>query len=294
MDRSSIKTMWILVGILLVFAGMIGCGSKQEEPAQEEITMDDLLAEEENAGDSAADKAWEEETLQKPEESFPGPEPVAPSFNGEFVEDGRYVVQISASPFQMSAQKLAEKLKNDGYPAYLVEVENPSAEATGTYYRVRIGGFSGLSMAESFGNSVLSAQGYSWWADNKSNDNAGGMDYGTGSDMGAPASESMGSGGMSNDNWGTAAPAPAEPEAPAAEPTAPAQAAPATPPAATTPAEPAAEPTVPAATEPAAPAAPAQSAPAQDDWGIQNNQQKEEAKSGGDDWGDDWGSDSEW
>jgi hypothetical protein len=99
----------------------------------------------------------------------------------EFDPNGRYTVQISCVLSKSFAEAMVSKMKDKGYPAYVAEVTNPRPDLSGTYYRVRIGGFAGLSKAKSFGETTLLANGYEYWVDNKSNDNVGMEGYGLGS-----------------------------------------------------------------------------------------------------------------
>ena len=97
----------------------------------------------------------------------------AESYTPEFSEDGRYVVQIAAGPSSGSADEMAGAFKGKGYPAYVAEVQNPTPELTGTYYRVRIGGFAMLADAKAFGENILRPANYDYWVDLKSNDAVG-------------------------------------------------------------------------------------------------------------------------
>jgi hypothetical protein len=94
-----------------------------------------------------------------------------------FTEGGRYVVQVAVVPSRAQADKISAALKARGYPSYVAEVNNPTPSLPGTYYRVRIGGFSGFSAARSFGESTLLAEGYQYWVDRKSNDHVGSDGY---------------------------------------------------------------------------------------------------------------------
>ena len=178
---------------------------------------------------------------------------LAPSGDVKPLSDGPYVIQVSIQPSKKAADGVVKKLSEQGIEAYVVEVENPG-ELEGTYYRVRVGYFTSIKMAQDYGKQVLSSLNFAWWVDNSSNDQVGNpsgdeddTDYST---YYAPAESSQ-----------EAAPA-AEPEpAPAAEP----EPAPAP--------EPAPEPAPAPAQEPApAPEPAAQPAPAApaadvtDDW----------------------------
>ena len=92
---------------------------------------------------------------------------------GEFSENGRYVLQVSCVKSRAYAKKMAEGLKEKGYPAYVAEVGNPTPALSGDYYRVRIGGFSAYSSAKAFGENTLSPSGLQYWVDKKANDKVG-------------------------------------------------------------------------------------------------------------------------
>lgn len=183
-----------------------------------------------------------------------------------FVTNGPYVVQVTTSNSRAGAERLVNELKALGFPAYIAEVKNPTPALQGTFFRVRIGSFNGLSEARAFGESALKPAGYDFWADRRSNDNVGidGRGFGTGAPArqytpAQPAQAPV----RTAPQAAPAAPAPARQATPAAAP-APAapvpQAAPAPAPAAT-PAPPPARQAAPAAAP--APATPApQAAPA--------------------------------
>jgi hypothetical protein len=111
----------------------------------------------------------------------------AESYTPSFSENGRYVVQIAAGPSSSGAEELANAFRGKGYPAYVAEVQNPTPELSGTYYRVRIGGFNILADAKAFGENILKQANYDYWVDLKSNDGVG-----TGSGGGAAAEYSSG------------------------------------------------------------------------------------------------------
>jgi SPOR domain len=90
-----------------------------------------------------------------------------------FVKNGRYVVQVSVFKSSHKAGLAVEKLAAQGYPAYVAEVEDPTPEMSGTWHRVRVGGFQTLSDARSFGENTLKPMGYDFWVDKKSMDNVG-------------------------------------------------------------------------------------------------------------------------
>lgn len=113
--------------------------------------------------------------------------PAASSFSGEFAENGRYTVQVSCVKSQSFANSMVAKLKDKGFPAYVAEVQNPTPSLSGTFYRVRIGGFKVVADAKSFGQNTLATDGYEFWVDKKSNDNVGMEGYGLGSGGGSAA-----------------------------------------------------------------------------------------------------------
>ncbi len=88
-----------------------------------------------------------------------------------FSENGTYVIQISCVKSRTFANNLVAQLKKKGYPAYVSEVVDPTPQLPGTYYRVRIGGFEGESIARGFAKNELS--GAEFWVDKKSNDAVG-------------------------------------------------------------------------------------------------------------------------
>ncbi|ERP32034.1 SPOR domain-containing protein [Chitinivibrio alkaliphilus] len=181
---------------LALLLTLTGCGSREEEAPQDveqesdrveesQRTADDLFREFEDTDttdeedeaelDSGLERVDDiDDTLDEPPISDDA------EYMPEFYTDGAYVVQISTIASQDIAEDVARKLEDSGYPVYIAEVLNPSPQLLGTYYRVRIGGFRSISAAEQFGDNVLVPQGYSYWVDNRSNDNVGIGDYGLG------------------------------------------------------------------------------------------------------------------
>ncbi len=158
-----------------------GCGKKKTEQVPQETSM---------ATDSAKDTSDVFDEFFQEEQ--PAAEPVTPPpMDVEFAEDGRFVVQVSCVGSQQLADDVVAKLQGRGWPAYVAQVENPTPELPGTYYRVRIGGFYGVTPARSFGENVLVPEGFDFWVDNRSNDNVGIESYGLGGS--APATSDYGS-----------------------------------------------------------------------------------------------------
>ena len=97
---------------------------------------------------------------------------LAPSGDVKPLSDGPYVIQVSIQPSKKAADGVVKKLSEQGIEAYVVEVENPG-ELEGTYYRVRVGYFTSIKMAQDYGKQVLSSLNFAWWVDNSSNDQVG-------------------------------------------------------------------------------------------------------------------------
>ena len=85
------------------------------------------------------------------------------------LEDGSYVIQVSIQPSKKAADGIVKKLAEQNIEAYVAEVENPG-ELEGTYYRVRVGYFSSVKMAQDYGTQVLSPLNFPWWVENSNND----------------------------------------------------------------------------------------------------------------------------
>ncbi len=92
----------------------------------------------------------------------------------ELAGKGNYVVQVSVFKIKRQAESFAEKLKAQGFQAYVSEVESPTTDLEGEYYRVRIGGFATREEAGEFAEQQLKPKGFDSWVDSKSNDNVGG------------------------------------------------------------------------------------------------------------------------
>jgi hypothetical protein len=107
------------------------------------------------------------------------------SYIPEFSKNGRYVVQVSSQTSRTLASELTTELKEKGYPAYMVEIQNPSSDKQGTYFRTRVGGFATRSDAKAFGENILKPMKLDYWVDLKSNE-------------GTPAEPSFNGGGASS------------------------------------------------------------------------------------------------
>ncbi len=89
--------------------------------------------------------------------------------------NGRYVVQVACEKTKDLADVIVMKLKAKGIPAFVSEVVNPTSQLIGTYYRVRVGGFSGISVANAFRHKFLDPEGYPSWVGTKDDAGNGGI-----------------------------------------------------------------------------------------------------------------------
>jgi SPOR domain len=187
----------VMVASIACFT-MSGCGKQQKvapakmpqvskEPSAGAADTADVFKEF-YSEDSTKKKAGAKSKKAGKPETF---SPSSASSQPEFSPKGRYTVQITCVRSKSFADNMTSKMKDKGYPAYVAEVQNPTPNLSGTFYRVRIGGFDGLSAAKSFGENTLVASGYQYWVDKKSNDNVGMEGYGLGS--GSAGSNAAGS-----------------------------------------------------------------------------------------------------
>jgi hypothetical protein len=152
---------WMLLMLAAALVSFSGC-SKSEAPKSEPV----------------ADTAMvlpEAPELEPLEEEYPEPEaesePVRKANpQGGVVKDGAYTLQVGIYNNERQAQKRAEKLKSQGFPAYVAWVVDPTPELPGTYYRVRIGSFASTKAARAYGELNLAPQGIEYWADLKARD----------------------------------------------------------------------------------------------------------------------------
>jgi hypothetical protein len=93
--------------------------------------------------------------------------------SGQIVENGPYVLQVSTVRSKKLADKVASKLEGMGFPSYVAEVQSPTPSLPGTFFRVRVGGFSSGPSARAFGESTLKDAGFDFWVDKRANDNVG-------------------------------------------------------------------------------------------------------------------------
>lgn len=225
----------LITGLVILLAVLAGCSKKKDTSDNEFESSKTAADADKSATQEIFDEFYKEDTAASTGQETT-PEPPLSRYTGpvSFSENGRYVVQVSTVVSRSLADNLSDKLNARGWPSYVAEVQNPTPELPGTYYRVRIGGFNRVSEARSFGENALTQEGYEFWVDNRSNDNVGLEGYGMGSGTETYSTEST-----TDYQSTTTYPYPAEsgtassPEATPAEPAAaPAPPAPSAPPAA--------------------------------------------------------------
>ncbi len=163
------KGKFLIAGVVIT-AALLGC-SKDEEPVRQTTPAPSLDQSFETDAKDVFDEFFETEEKPVRESQPQTTRPTPPRVT--FTEGGRYVTQVATVKSLTAANKLSSDLNDLGFPAYVAKVENPSPNLYGTYYRVRIGGFTGISIARSFGENSLQPQGYDYWVDNRANDNVG-------------------------------------------------------------------------------------------------------------------------
>jgi cell division septation protein DedD len=172
--KTSLKIEYLVAAAAVTAFVLFGCAPKEEEfvppppPAAKKKAVDifdEFYVDDAKKGASAPAAAAS--AAAKPTAS------VSASGAYRFNPNGRYVVQVNSTALQGGAQRMVNKLKILGYPAYIAEVENPTPELIGLYFRVRIGGFDALAEAREFAENALRPDGYDYWIDRKANDNVG-------------------------------------------------------------------------------------------------------------------------
>ncbi|MFP4163109.1 MAG: SPOR domain-containing protein, partial [Chitinispirillaceae bacterium] len=176
-----------LITAAVCTAVLFGCSSKEKTEDKEFSSTPKKSAN--SASSDVFDEFYVDENKtdeKKSEESSSAPDSYVP----EFSENGRYSVQVATHATRATADQLSSEFNGNGYPAYVAEVENPTPELIGTYYRIRIGTFDWYSQAKAFGENILRTAGYDYWIDRKSNDNVGIEGAGFGSESDYSESES--------------------------------------------------------------------------------------------------------
>jgi cell division protein FtsN len=162
---------WIPLTLAAAVVFLAACNKKEPLPKLEPMPDTAMVLPEppelEPIEDSFPEPmAPEPEPVVAPE---PPPKPVIKP-NWGIVHDGPYVLQVGIFDSERQALRLGEKLKKQGFPAYIATVENPTPEMMGTYYRVRIGSFATTKSARAYGKMNLAPGGTPYWADLKARD----------------------------------------------------------------------------------------------------------------------------
>lgn len=143
-----------IVYVVMVFLTVLlfqGCGPSEEELRQQELARQDSLqqvyqAEMEQMRLDSLEQAERENTEPEEEE---GETPEFENSDFEYSDNGYYAVQIEAWRSEEKARDQAELWKKRDFEhAFVVEYGNP--EKGDTWYRVRLGRFDSLEMAENF------------------------------------------------------------------------------------------------------------------------------------------------
>jgi cell division septation protein DedD len=71
------------------------------------------------------------------------------------VREGQYAVQVASFPDLQIAREMEESLKSKTYPAYIETVDLPGK---GTWYRVKVGGFTTENEAKRYGNDIRTSE----------------------------------------------------------------------------------------------------------------------------------------
>lgn len=181
-------TRTVLVILLVAVVAVVGCNKKQEEidAIEQEATERELTAFLDSLEKANSEKGARQVTdVQSIATSTPvGPETVSPTAEIPPPEPppaettatepakppetlpgahpaGGYVVQIGSYADSALADKIAEKYRRQGFPAFLQEVE-----VTGkTYYRLRIGAYDTYAKAQEIGRVLTEKYALSYWID---------------------------------------------------------------------------------------------------------------------------------
>lgn len=180
----------LIVGIVVSALVVTGCNKKKDTGATKitqtpPVTSNQSSQTKSNESDDIFNEFYKDDKGSSQKENLNAAETFTPSgastgkqsrrsaSDAGFTANGRYVVQVSTIKSPSLAQRNKNTLEEAGYPAYIAEVQNPTPDLNGTYYRLRIGGFSTVAAARDFAENNLKPSGYDYWIDNKSNDNVG-------------------------------------------------------------------------------------------------------------------------
>ncbi len=164
------KHMGLLIAAIFLSLSIFGCGDDEEKKV--DIITETLGQPVDQDQDAQVEEIQDDELEALDEAVIPEEEPTALS-DDEYIpriyDSGPYVLQVGVSPSKAVAEKLAKKIENKGFNAYITTVENP-ADLVGTYYRVRVGYFKKLTQARLFGHNILMPMNIAFWIDNRAND----------------------------------------------------------------------------------------------------------------------------
>ncbi|MBN1982343.1 MAG: SPOR domain-containing protein [Chitinivibrionales bacterium] len=166
----------------------------QKTAADSHDIFDEFYNEAEEKQANSSEKKAEEKAVETAAATAPS---ASSAKLPQFEENGRYAVQVVCVPTQKYAERISAKLEKKGYPAYVAQVENPTPQLMGSYYRVRIKGFSSIGAAKQFGDEFLTNDGYQYWVDNRSNDNVGLGSEGLGNSLAPQSTVTQSSTGFS-------------------------------------------------------------------------------------------------
>ncbi|MCU0609939.1 MAG: SPOR domain-containing protein [Chitinispirillaceae bacterium] len=94
------------------------------------------------------------------------------SFPMQFEKNGAFTVQVASVRGRGYAGRMARRFTEQGFPAYVIEVQDPTPAMPGIFYRVRIGRFATRAAATAFCENVLRPAGIEYWVDRTANESA--------------------------------------------------------------------------------------------------------------------------
>lgn len=213
---SMTKAKTILITMLGISFILVGCAQKPKSPTQTAVVPSttsqavktdsaDIFNEFYTDSAVALDKVKNIKTFtMKPAKATakaaaPAPVETSGSYTPSFSDNGRFTVQVASMASRWLADELATQFKEKGYPSYVLAVQNPTPNLTGTYYRVRIGTFTTSVDAKAFAENILVPAHFDYWIDRKSNESS------------APLESQL---NQSSSSYGTTYTPPAPPPAP--------------------------------------------------------------------------------
>ncbi len=159
-------TRWIPLMMVAALALFSGC--KKSEPAKVAPEADTAAVLPDPPELEPVDELFSEEApAPEPEPEKPAPK-IDPSAG--LAPGGAYTLQVGIYNTERQASRAAEKLKAQGFPAYVARVQDPTPSLSGTFYRVRVGAFKTSAAARAYGKANLAPLGIDYWADLKGRD----------------------------------------------------------------------------------------------------------------------------